>query len=126
MRRLEPAEALAVVERGALLVDTRSCDERAAEGVIAGALPLPLSVLEWRVDPSLPTWNRHVGGFDRTLIVVCSDGYSSSLAAARLRSLGYADATDLAGGFRAWKAAGLPVAEAPPPPAGLPGTGDPD
>jgi rhodanese-related sulfurtransferase len=124
LHRLDPHEAAA--REGALLVDTRDGDTRRAEGVIPGALHLPLSVLEWRADPDSPTRNPHVGGLDRELVVVCSDGYSSSLAAARLRELGFADATDLVGGFRAWKAAGLPVGVAPPAPEGLPGSGDVD
>ena len=123
LRRLEPHEAAA---RDALLVDTRDDGTRRAEGVIPGALHLPLSVLEWRADPDSPTHNPHVGGLERELVVVCSEGYSSSLAATRLRELGFTRATDLVGGFRAWKSAGLPVGEAPPPPPGLPGSGDPD
>jgi rhodanese-related sulfurtransferase len=104
----------------------RAQEDRVAEGVIPGALHLPLSVLEWRADPDSATANPHVGSLERELVVVCSDGCSSSLAAARLRELGFERATDLADGFCAWKAAGLPVASAPPPPAGLPGSGDPD
>ncbi len=126
VRRLDPHEAHAAATRGALLVDTRDHADRVAEGAIPGALHLPLSVLEWRVDPDEPTYDRHVGPLARELVVVCNDGDSSSLAAARLRALGAARATDLAGGFRAWKAAGLPVVEAPPPPVGLPGSGAPD
>jgi len=126
LRRLEPHDALAAAARGALLVDTRSGEDRAAEGVIPGALHLPLSVLEWRVDPDSPSRNHLVGSLDRELIVVCNDGCSSSFAAARVQQLGFARATDLVGGFRAWKAAGLPVATAPPRPVGLPGSGVPD
>ena len=126
LRRLTPQEGRDAAERGALLIDTRSRDDRAAEGVIPGALHVPLSVLEWRADPDSETRNPLVGGLDRELILVCNDGYSSSLAAARLQALGFAGATDLAGGFRAWKEAGLPVGEAPPPPSGLPGSGSPD
>ena len=103
---------------GALIVDTRADDDRRREGVIPGALPVPLSVLPWRTE--------RFGSPDRLLVVVCNDGYSSSLAAATLQELGFAHATDLDGGFRAWRAAGLPVAEAGPPPKGPPGFGDPD
>jgi rhodanese-related sulfurtransferase len=124
--RREPEAAFAAVASGALLVDTRTDRDRAAEGVISGALHLPLSVLEWRVDPTISTYNPHVGGLDRELIVVCNDGYSSSLAAVRLQRVGFARAADLVGGFRAWKAAGLPVVDAPPPADGLPGMGGPD
>jgi len=123
VRRLEPREAAA---SDALLVDTRDNETRRAEGVIPGALHIPLNVLEWRVDPDSPTRNPHVGELEREVVVVCSDGYSSSLAAARLRVLGFTRATDLVGGFSAWKAAGLPVGEAQPPPEGRPGSGGPD
>jgi rhodanese-related sulfurtransferase len=126
VRRLGPAEARDAAARGALLVDVRAPDDRLAEGAIPGALHLPLSVLEWRADPASDTYNAHVGGLERELVVVCNDGYSSSLAAARLRELGFAGATDLVGGFRAWRAEGLPVVAAPQPPAGLPGSGEPD
>ena len=118
LQRLGPEQAAAAQARGALLVDTRDEADRRREGVIRGALHVPLSVLFWRTE--------RLGPFDRELVVVCNDGYSSSLAAATLQELGFARATDLDGGFRAWRAAGLPVAEAGPPPDGLPGSGDPD
>jgi rhodanese-related sulfurtransferase len=101
VRRLTPAEARAAAQRGALLVDVRAEADRVAEGVIRGALHLPLSVLEWRADPDAASANAHVGGLERELVVVCNDGYSSSLAAARLRELGFVRATDLVDGFRA-------------------------
>jgi rhodanese-related sulfurtransferase len=107
LSRLEPARAAAAVAGGALLVDIRPAAQRAAEGTIPGALVIERNVLEWRLDPScdaaLPeaSYRRHV-------IVFCSEGYTSSLAAASLRELGV-DATDLAGGFRAWVGAGLPA-----------------
>jgi len=116
--RLAPAEAAEAQARGALLVDTRSDGDRRREGVIAGALHVPLSVLPWRTE--------RFGPLDRTVVVFCNDGYSSSLAAATLQELGFARATDVDGGFRAWRAAGLPVAEAGPPGEGPPGSGDPD
>jgi len=126
IRRLGPEEALAAAEAGALLVDTRSREARARDGVIPGSLHLPRTVLEWRVDPDSPWRNEHVGGLDRQLVVVCEEGFSSSLAAAVLVELGFEDAGDLVGGFAAWKAAGLPVAPAPEPGDGrLPGQGDP-
>jgi rhodanese-related sulfurtransferase len=82
-------------------------------------------VLEWRVDPESPWRNPHVGGLDRHLILVCDHGYCSSLAAATLVQLGFARATDLVGGYLAWRDAGLPTAPAPQ--AGLePGMGPPD
>jgi rhodanese-related sulfurtransferase len=118
LNRLAPVEAAEAQARGALLVDTRSDDDRRREGVIAGALHVPLSVLPWRTE--------RLGPLDGELVVVCNDGYSSSLAAATLQELGFARATDLDGGFRAWRAAGLPATEAGPPHDGLPGSGDPD
>ena len=107
--RLAPAEAYAAGADGALLVDLRSQDERRRDGVIPGSLHVPRSVLEWRVDPDSGYPNPHVGGFDRHLVLFCSEGFSSSLAAVAVRELGYRTATDIAGGFLAWKAEGLPV-----------------
>jgi MFS family permease len=107
--RLAPEEAYAATASGALLVDLRSQDERRREGVIPGSLHVPRSVLEWRVDPDSGHANPHVGGFERRLVVFCAEGFSSSLAAVSLRELGYRTATDIVGGFVAWKAEGLPV-----------------
>lgn len=112
LARVEPREALAAVEAGALLVDLRSTDERERAGVIPGALHVPRSVLEWRVDPDSPARNPAVGGLDRALILFCAEGFSSSLAAATLQEIGFVRATELIGGFGAWKAAGLPVCKA--------------
>jgi rhodanese-related sulfurtransferase len=124
LRRLAPAQAAEAQARGALLVDIRSEEDRGREGVIPGALHVPLSVLPWRADPDSPTRNELFGSLDRELVVFCNDGYSSSLAAATLQELGFDRATDVDGGFRGWRAAGLPAAEAGPPPSGLPGSGD--
>jgi rhodanese-related sulfurtransferase len=126
LHRLAPEQAAAAQARGALLVDTRSEEDRGREGVIPGALHVPLSVLFWRADPDSPNRNERIGPLDRELVVLCNDGYSSSLAAATLRELGFERATDIDGGFRGWRAAGLPTAEAGPPPSGLPGSGDLD
>jgi len=129
LERLEPADALAAQQAGALLIDTRSSDERRRDGVIPGALHIPLSVLAWRVDPDTDPAlrNPHVEGVGQQLVVVCAHGYSSSLAAATLQELGFSQATDLAGGFVAWKEQGLPVRPAPSTdPGDLPGTGAPD
>jgi rhodanese-related sulfurtransferase len=109
LRRLEPGEAHAAQERGALLVDTRDSGDRRTEGVIPGSLHVALSVLEWRADPACESHDPRFHDLDRQIVVVCNDGYSSSLAAARLQQLGFANATDVVGGFHAWKAAGLPV-----------------
>ena len=127
--RLEPAEALAVQRHGALLIDTRSEDERQREGVIPGSLHIPLSVLPWRLDPDAdPAYrNPHVRGLEEHLVLVCAHGYSTSLAAALLQELGFTRATDLVGGFTAWRDAGLPVADTVARPAdAVPGMGDPE
>jgi rhodanese-related sulfurtransferase len=107
--RHRPAEALAAQAKGALLVDIRGDDQRRAGGLIPGALVLPRNSLEWRCDPASP-W-RHPAMTDRSrpLILICNQGFQSSLAAATLHRLGLVNATDLDGGFLAWAAAGLPV-----------------
>jgi rhodanese-related sulfurtransferase len=108
LNRLDPHGAHAAVRNGALLVDIRPAAQRVAEGEIPGAVIIERNVLEWRFDPAsdarLPE-----ASYDLQVIVVCSEGYTSSLAAAALQELGVHRATDLAGGFRAWEAAGLPV-----------------
>lgn len=108
LTRLSPQEALAAQTAGALLVDTRSAHDRATEGEIPGALVVERTVLEWRLDPS-SRWHLPQASYDAHVVIVCSDGYSSSLAAATLQELGITRATDMVGGFRAWKLAGLPV-----------------
>ena len=109
LRRLDPAQTRIAVERGAVLVDIRPAAQRAAEGGIPGALIVERNVLEWRFDPRsdarLPIADR----YDLPVVVFCSEGYTSSLAAAALQDLGLHRATDLAGGFQAWKAAGQPT-----------------
>jgi rhodanese-related sulfurtransferase len=109
LRRLEPADAAAAAARGALLVDTRPEWQRRDEGEIPGALLIERNHLEWRLDPASDARIPEAVDHDVEVIVVCSEGYSSSLAAASLQDLGLHRATDLVGGFRAWKAAGLPT-----------------
>jgi rhodanese-related sulfurtransferase len=108
--RIGPRDAAGAVAGGALLVDIRTDVQRAADGTIPGALHHPRNVLEWRADPSAshhdPALSADLG---RQVIVVCDAGYASSLAAATLQDLGFSRATDLDGGFQAWRAAGLPV-----------------
>lgn len=99
-----PAERLAEeVERGALVVDTRPVAQRERDGALPGAVVVDRNVLEWRLDPSSP---HRLPGVEpgRRVIVVCDEGYSSSLAAHTLRLLGLSNATDLEGGFQAWRA----------------------
>lgn len=110
LRRLDPHQADAEIRAGALLVDIRPQAQRAAEGEVPGALRIERNVLEWRFDPASASRLPQVQGYDVRVIVMCSEGYTSSLAAASLQDLGLANATDLAGGFRAWASAGLPVA----------------
>lgn len=108
LTRLSPHEALAAQQAGALLVDTRAEGDRINEGALPGAVVIERTVLEWRLDPAndarLP-----LASHDLHVVVVCNEGFSSSLAAATLQRLGIRRATDLEGGFRAWKAAGLPT-----------------
>jgi rhodanese-related sulfurtransferase len=107
--RVSPEEAAAEVSDGALLVDIRSESQRAADGVVPGAMYHPRNVLEWRMDPSSGATDPAVGGLERRVIVMCDAGYASSLAAETLREIGFARAADLDGGFQAWRDAGLPV-----------------
>ena len=110
LQRVRPADALDAVRQGAVLVDIRSEAQRVADGVIPGARFCPRNVLEWRVDPASGHADPSLGGdVDTWLVLVCNEGYASSLAAATLQDLGFARATDLEGGFQAWRAAGLPV-----------------
>ena len=121
-----PEETLAALAEGALVVDLRSSDERRRDGVIPGSLHVPRSVLEWRADPESPWRNPMLGDVQRRVILVCAHGFSSSLAAASLRELGFEHATYLDGGFEAWRASGLPLRPAPKPSADLAGMGRPD
>jgi rhodanese-related sulfurtransferase len=107
--RLDAVAARAAAEAGALIVDTRCAEARHASGVIPGSVHVPLSVLYWRLDPTSGHDDKALSNRDRRIILVCADGYSSSLAAATLRDLGFSRATDLAGGFNGWAAAGMPV-----------------
>ena len=109
LERLEPAAALAATERGALLVDIRTESQRAADGEVPGAHVVPRNVLEWRLDPACPYRDPALARADARIVLLCDEGYQSSLAAATVRAFGIADATDVIGGFRAWRAAGMPV-----------------
>jgi rhodanese-related sulfurtransferase len=109
LERLDPRQAHEAVQRGAVIVDVRSEFQRARDGVIPGARFHPRNVLEWRLDPACDARDPEVARYDAHVIVMCDEGYQSSLAAANLRAIGLARATDLAGGFQAWRAAGLPV-----------------
>lgn len=99
------------MEGGALLIDTRCAELRRRDGSIPGSVHVPLSVLFWRLDPASGHDDAELSqALDRPVILMCDHGFSSSLAAATLRELGFTDATDIDGGFQAWVAAGLPLA----------------
>jgi|SRR5690242_4671329 len=109
LNRLTPEQAAAEQSRGALLVDTRTSEQRTRNGSIPGAVVVDRTVLEWRLDPTSDSRIREATDHKVRVIVMCAEGYSSSLAAASLQDLGLVNATDVIGGFAAWKAAGLPV-----------------
>ncbi|HEY1455667.1 MAG TPA: rhodanese-like domain-containing protein [Candidatus Dormibacteraeota bacterium] len=109
--RVEASQAAIEQAAGALLVDTRTESQRKASGEIPGALVIDRTVLEWRLDPTSPSRIPEATAHDIRVVVICAEGYSSSLAAASLQDLGLVNATDVIGGFEAWIAAGLPIAD---------------
>ena len=112
--RLEPADAHAATEQGALLIDIRGQVDRERDGIVPGSLHIPRTVLEWRLDPESSWRNPYVDGLDQQIVLMCDHGCSSIFAAATLVELGFARARDVVGGFAAWRDAGLPTAPAPP------------
>jgi len=117
LKRLGPAAALDAMRSGAALIDIRSDSQIARDGTIAGALVIPRNVLDWRLDPGSAHRHPEAPGLGDQVILVCDEGYQSSLAAATLQRLGFARATDVEGGFQAWLAETLPV-ERPAPGGG--------
>ena len=111
--RLSPDETVAAAARGALVVDTRTETQRRRQGELPGAVVIDRTVLEWRLDPKSEACIPEAGSYDQEIVVVCRQGYSSSVAAASLRALGLSRATDMVGGVEAWLAAGLPVTDGP-------------
>ena len=109
LKRLAPAEALDAMRSGAALIDVRSDSQIARDGTIAGALVIPRNVLEWRLDPASQHRHRDAPQLSDHVILLCDEGYQSSLAAATLQQLGFSRATDVEGGFQAWRATALPV-----------------
>ncbi|MHA5051145.1 rhodanese-like domain-containing protein [Streptomyces sp. SD15] len=108
--RVEATEAYGAAQAGeALLVDIRYAALRERDGLIPGALVVERNELEWRLDPQGSHRSPEATSHDLRVVVVCNEGYASSLAAASLQQLGLHRATDLVGGFQAWKAAGFPV-----------------
>ncbi|MGB2570246.1 rhodanese-like domain-containing protein [Micromonospora citrea] len=113
LRRLSPLETVEAVRAGALLVDTRAEAQRREQGELPGAIVIERSVLEWRLDPASEWRIPEATGYDREIVVVCRQGYSSSLAAASLQALGLRNATDMIGGVQGWREAGLPLNDGP-------------
>jgi rhodanese-related sulfurtransferase len=109
LRRLSPEEAAAAWADGAVLVDIRPAAQRQAEGEPEGALVVERNVLEWRFDPSSDA-RLPVAAYDLQVIVLCQEGYTSSLAAAALQDLGVHRATDVTGGWTAWRGGAAPTA----------------
>jgi rhodanese-related sulfurtransferase len=113
--RLTPEESRDAMAGGAVILDTRTYEQRRADGVIPGATVVSRNVIEWRVDPTSGWEDPEVVARTGPVIVMCDEGFASSLAAATLVDLGVGDAVDMIGGYQAWKAAGLPTEPAPPP-----------
>jgi rhodanese-related sulfurtransferase len=111
VRRVTPLELAA--SDGALVVDTRTEAQRRRQGELPGAVVIDRTVLEWRLDPTGEHRIAEATGYDLEVVVVCRQGYSSSLAAASLRAIGLRRATDLEGGVEAWITAGLPMSAGP-------------
>jgi rhodanese-related sulfurtransferase len=101
LERADVSDLDALVDSGALLVDTRPAAQRERDGELPGAIVIERNILEWRLDPQSED-RIDEASYDRKVIIVCNEGYASSLAAATLRELGV-DATDLVGGYQAWR-----------------------
>ena len=104
LERVEPAQLAAEHAGGALIVDIRPAEQRSRDGALPGAVIIDRNVLEWRLDPSCEHHIAEAADYDTRIVVVCNEGYQSSLAAAQLRAFGLHRATDLVGGFQAWLA----------------------
>jgi rhodanese-related sulfurtransferase len=112
LERVHPEELEAELSGNALLVDTRPVEQRERDGELPGAVVIDRNVLEWRLDPSCPYRTDLPVDADTRVILVCHEGYSSSLAAVSLQELGLRRATDLVGGYQAWLAARQPTEQA--------------
>jgi rhodanese-related sulfurtransferase len=109
LRRVDAEQARRILDDGGLLIDIRPAAQRAAFGEVPGALIVERNDLEWRLDPRGSHRLSEAEDADRTVVIMCQEGYASSMAAASLISLGRPHTTDLDGGFAAWRAAGLPT-----------------
>jgi rhodanese-related sulfurtransferase len=113
LRRMSPEQAARAQRRGALLIDTRTETQRQEQGELPGAIVIDRTVLEWRLDPCSPWRIPEASSADLEVIVFCREGYSSSIAAASLQSVGLRRATDVVGGVAAWIECGLPIHRGP-------------
>jgi rhodanese-related sulfurtransferase/predicted small metal-binding protein len=109
LHRLSPKETHAAMRDGAQLIDIRPDDQRHADGTIPGAHVVGRNVLEWRLDPACPHRDAELTRGNHLVVLICHEGFQSSLAAATVQRFGPRPVTDVIGGFRAWRAAGLPV-----------------
>lgn len=112
LRRVGPSQARDALDAGATIIDIRADSQIAADGTVPNATVIARNVLEWRLDPDSAHRLPEAPGLDEQVIVMCNEGYASSLVAATLQEMGFQRATDLDGGFQAWRAAGLPVTPA--------------
>ena len=108
--RLSAVDAYRAVEGGATLIDVRTTEQIRADGHLPYVLEISLTVLEWRLDPASDSRLKRAPELASQVVVICNQGYCSSLAASRLQELGFARATDVIGGFQAWREQGLPLA----------------
>jgi len=108
-KRLTPEEAVAEIALGAKLIDTRTLEQKIADGQIPGAIEIDLNVLGWRCHPASPYRDQRITeDYAQRLILLCNQGFSSSIAAFHLQELGLVNATDVNGGYEAWVNAGYP------------------
>jgi rhodanese-related sulfurtransferase len=113
LQRLSPEDARAAMRDGAQLVDIRSDNQRRADGLIPGAHVVARNALEWRLDPACPYRDPELTRYEGLLVLICDEGFQSSLAAATVQRFGPRPVTDVVGGYRAWRAAGLPIRKGP-------------
>ncbi len=109
LRRVTAEEARDAIAQGGVIIDTRSHAQRVAGGTVPGSLRVHRNVLEWRLDPTCRYHDPAVAAAPGPIVIMCQEGYASSLAAATLQRLGVSNATDMIGGFEAWVEAGLPT-----------------
>jgi rhodanese-related sulfurtransferase len=109
LNRLTPAEAVQAQATGALLVDIRPVEQRERDGLVPGAVVIDRNVLEWRLDPASAHRIPEADSYGRPVVLLCNEGYATSLAAATLQELGLSQATDVIGGFQQWRTDGQPI-----------------